>query len=90
MRSEAVPGDELAQAKGRLIGQIVLSGQTNLERARRLATGEVAGLGLGFTDEFLRRIEAVGAADVQRAAAKYLTNPVTVILRPGKVSRTQL
>jgi len=90
VRTEAVPGDELAQAKGRLIGQLVLSGQANLERARRLATGEIAGLGLGFTDEFLRRIEAVGAADVQRAAAKYLTNPVTVILRPGKVSRTQL
>jgi predicted Zn-dependent peptidase len=90
VRTEPVPGKELAQAKDRLVGQVILSGQANLERARRLATGEIARLGLGFTDEFLRKIEAEDAVDVQRAAAKYLTNPVTVILRPGRVSRTQL
>jgi zinc protease len=90
VRTEPVAGKELAEAKQRLVGQIILSGQSNLERARRLATGEIAHLGLGFTDEFLRKIEAVNAADVQRAAAKYLTDPVTVILRPGRVSRTQL
>ena len=90
VRTEPVPGEELAEAKARLLGQVVLSGQTNLERARRLATGEVARLGFDFTDEFLRKVDAVDAGDVQRAAAKYLTNPVTVVLRPGRVSRTQL
>jgi predicted Zn-dependent peptidase len=90
VRAKPVPDAELARAKERLVGQIVLSGQRNLERARRLATGEIARLGLGFSDESLRRIEAVDASDVQRAAAKYLTNPATVILRPGRVSRTQL
>lgn len=90
VRAEPVPDAELAQAKDRLLGRIVMSGQANIERARRLATGEVARLGTGLTDEFLREIEAVDAAHVQRAAANYLTNPVTVILMPGRVSRTQL
>ena len=48
------------------------------------------GLGLDHTERLLRDIAAVEADDLARVAAKYLVNPVTVILRPGKAARTQL
>jgi predicted Zn-dependent peptidase len=90
IREEGVPDDEVAAAKERLLGQIALSGQPNLERARLLATGEIARLGSGHTDDLVARIGAVTAADVHRVAGAYLTAPSTVILRPGRAQRTQL
>jgi len=90
LRSERVPDAELAEAKERLLGQMALAGQRNIERAGRLGIGEIARLGHDSSDRLARSIEAVSAEDVRRAAVKYLSNPVTVTLRPGRVSRTQL
>jgi zinc protease len=90
VRAEGVPDDEVAKAKDRLLGQIAMAGQPNLERARLLATGEIARLGADHADDFVARIGAVTAADVRRVAGAYLTAPATVILRPGRAQRTQL
>jgi len=90
LRNRPVSREDLARAKGRLVGIRTLRGEPNLEQARRLATDVLTASGIGFTEKLLREVEAVDAADVQRAAEKYLADPVTVILRPGRTSRTQL
>ena len=56
--------------------------RTNERLAWYLAFYEVEGVGREYPDRYRARVEAVTAADVQRAARTYLANPTTVILGP--------
>jgi predicted Zn-dependent peptidase len=82
IRDIPVPEDELARAKGYLLGRYAMDRRTNERIAWHLAFNEVEGVGRGYPDRFRRAVEAVTAADVQRVARAYLTSLTTVVLGP--------
>jgi predicted Zn-dependent peptidase len=77
-----VPADELARAKGYLLGRYAMDRRTNERLAWYLAFYEVQGVGRAYPERFRRQVEAVTAADVQRVARRYLATPTTVVLGP--------
>jgi predicted Zn-dependent peptidase len=82
IRDVPVGADELARAKGYLLGRYAMDRRTNERQAWHLAFYEVEGVGRAYPDRFRERVEAVTAADVQRVARTYLTALTTVVLRP--------
>jgi zinc protease len=84
-RARATPAtaDELARAKAYVRGQLSMDRRTNARQAWYLAYFEVIGAGWDFPERFGRSIEAVTAADVARAAERYLTQPTVVVLQPA-------
>jgi predicted Zn-dependent peptidase len=82
IRNEPVPPEELARAKGYLLGRYAMDRRTNERLAWYLAFYEVEGVGRAYPERYRRQVEAVTAADVQRAARTYLATPTTVVLGP--------
>jgi zinc protease len=68
VRDVPVPVDELARAKGYLLGRYAMDRRTNERLAWHLAFNEVQGVGRAYPERLRRRVEAVTAADVQRVA----------------------
>jgi zinc protease len=80
---EQPPGrEELDRARGYLLGSYAMDRRTNARQAWYLAFYDVEGVGLAYPGQYRRAIEAVSAADVQRVARRYLTDPAIVVLRP--------
>jgi predicted Zn-dependent peptidase len=86
LSTEPVSDRELSRAKNTLVGRHVLRGQTNLVRAARLASYELAGLGFNFADSFLTAVNRVDKDDIQRVASEWLKKPATVVVQPGKTA----
>jgi predicted Zn-dependent peptidase len=82
IRREPVGADELERAKGYLLGQYVMDRRTNERQAWYLGFYALQRVGEDFPGRYRRGVEAVTAADVQRVAARYLTTPTTLVLRP--------
>jgi zinc protease len=83
VRDERVSVDELARAKAYMLGKYDMDRRTNERQAWYLAFYEIEGVGLDYPERYRRALEAVTAADVQRAAGTYLTPPATLVLRPS-------
>ncbi len=83
LREEPLTPTELEEAKSYLEGRSVLSLETNLGQARRYSTQEVLGVREPLR-EYLARIRAVTAEDVQRVAQRVLDleNYTQVIVAP--------
>jgi predicted Zn-dependent peptidase len=73
---------EVERAKSYLLGQLALDRRTNARLAWYAAFFESAGVGHDFAGRYVRQVEAVTAADVQRAARSYLVAPAVVSLGP--------
>jgi zinc protease len=86
LANEPAAGEELSDAKNRVIGRYVIAGQTNLVRAARLAVSELEGLGYEAADSFLSEVNRVDKNDIMRVASQWLRKPATVIVYPGKAS----
>jgi len=82
VRDERVGEDELGRAKAYMLGKYDMDRRTNERQAWYLAFYELEGVGLDYPERYRRALEAVTAADVQRAARTYLTPPATLVLRP--------
>jgi predicted Zn-dependent peptidase len=82
VQREAVPADELARAKGYLLGKYAMDRRTNERQAWYLNFYEVEGVGQDYPARYRRAVEAVTAADVQRVAKTYLDIVTTVVLGP--------
>jgi zinc protease len=82
IRDEPVGADELARAKGYLLGRYSMDRRTNERLAWYLAFYEVEAVGRAYPDRFRRQVESVTPADIQRAARTYLTPLTTIILGP--------
>jgi zinc protease len=89
LSDEPPTAEELTRAKNRLKGRIALKGETNLEQARRLAVGELWGLGADHVDTYLNEIDHVDADDVLRVARERLVDPVKVVQRPPTAKKTK-
>lgn len=82
IRTEPVDADELARAKGYLLGNYMMDRRTNGRQAWYLAFYEVEGVGQKFPDSYQKAIEAVTPADLLRIAQTYLATPTTIVLKP--------
>ena len=82
IRSEPVGADELARAKGYLLGNYTMDRRTNGRLAWYLVFYEIEGVGQRFPEQYRKAVEAVTAADLLRVARTYLADPTTVVLRP--------
>ncbi|HSB40356.1 MAG TPA: pitrilysin family protein [Methylomirabilota bacterium] len=81
---EPVTSGELERAKSYLIGSFPLRLDTSGKLARFVAAVEENGLGLDYPDRYKARIARVSAADLQRAAAKYLDPATFASVMVGK------
>ena len=82
IRDVPVSAEELARAKGYLLGRYAMDRRTNERLAWYLAFYEVEGVGRDYPERYRRQVEAVTAADVQRAARTYLGSLSSVVLGP--------
>lgn len=87
VRTEPVSDDELARAKGWLLGNYAMDRRTNARQAWYLGFYEIEGVGLDYPERYRRAVEAVTAADVQRVARAYLAEPTVVVLHPPAAAR---
>jgi predicted Zn-dependent peptidase len=74
---------EVEQKISQIAGRQILADETNSARASRLASQRA--LGTESTDEYVRRIRQVTAADVQRVAQTYIhpERSVMIVVTPG-------
>ena len=82
IRDVPVSAEELARAKGYLLGRYQMDRRTNERLAWYLAFYEIEGVGRSYPDRFHRQVEAVTVADVQRVARTYLATLTTIVLGP--------
>jgi zinc protease len=82
IRDVPVSTEELARAKGYLLGRYAMDRRTNERLAWYLAFYEVEGVGRAYPERYRRQVEAVTVADVQRAARTYLGTLSSVVLGP--------
>ena len=83
MKKEFVSEKELQEAKDKILGNFILSQETNMEKASTLAWFEVNGRGFEYINEFPQLIRSVSAADIIKVANKYFDAPfVTTIVAP--------
>jgi zinc protease len=82
IRSEPVSAEELARAKGYLLGRYAMDRRTNERLAWYLAFYDIEGLAHDFPERYRRAVDAVSVADILRAARQYLGTLTTLIIRP--------
>lgn len=82
IKRDPLPEAELARAKGYLLGRYAMDRRTSERLSWYLAFYDVEGVGADYPERYRAAVQAVTAADVQRAARTYLATPVTVVLGP--------
>jgi zinc protease len=82
IQREPVGDEELRVAKAYLLGSLAMDRRTNARQAWYLASPEVAGVGHEYLDRYTDQVRAATAADVQRAARRYLATLRTVVAEP--------
>ncbi|MBW3628862.1 MAG: insulinase family protein [Gemmatimonadetes bacterium] len=83
MRDEPVPTEELQKAKNNLALGLPADFETSADVARQLAQIEIYGLPADFYNQYVPRVLAVTAADVQRVAREYLQPERSVVVVVG-------
>jgi zinc protease len=84
MATEPVSDEELVKARNVIVGRHVIGGQTNIVRAARIGSYELAGLGYDFADSLLKAVNRVDKDDILRVASEWLRKSATVVVKPGK------
>ena len=82
IREEPVSADELKIARAYVLGSLAMDRRTNARQAWYLASFEAMGVGPEFLDRYVAQVRQITAADVQRAAQKYLATLHTVVVKP--------
>lgn len=85
LKKEFVSEKELQEAKDKILGNFILSQETNMEKASSLGWYELSGRGYGYIKEFPKFVKEVSASDIIRVANKYFEAPyVFTIVAPKK------
>lgn len=74
LKTEYVGDKELADAKGKLLGNYIIGLETNLDKASNIGWYEASGRGYEFRDKYINLINSVSDADIIRVANKYFTD----------------
>ena len=80
MKQEFVTQEELQSAKDKLVGNFVLSQETNTQKADTLGDFEVTNRGYDFVNKYPKLIQDVGANDIIKVANKYFSQPYVYTL----------
>ena len=75
-----VSSKELAEAKDQILGNYLISKETNSEKANSLASFELYERGYDFDNKYADYINAVTEQDVIEAANKYFSAPVVTVI----------
>lgn len=82
LKTEFVSDKELREAKDKIIGNFILSQETNLEKASTIGWFETSGRGFDFKDKYEKLINSINASDIIEVANKYFgDNYVTSIIK---------
>ena len=85
LKKEFVTDKELSEAKDKLLGNYVLSLETNMDKASIVNSIEISGKDYTFLDEYPNLINGITAQDVIKTANKYFSKPyVFTIVGPFK------
>lgn len=80
-KTEFVSDKELQEAKDKIIGNYIISQETNLDKATTVGWFEVSGRGFAYKDKYEAQINSVTASDIMDVANKYFNeNYVTSIV----------
>jgi len=82
VQREPVSEEDLRRAKRFLLGRYAMDRRTNERQAWYLSFYEIERVGSSYPARYKLAVEAVTAADVQRAAKTYLATLATVVLGP--------
>ena len=83
LKKEFVSEKELQEAKDKILGNFIISQETNMEKASTLGWFEVSGRGFEYLNEYPKLIQNISAMDIIRVANKYFTdNMVSTIVSP--------
>lgn len=89
LKREFVSDKELQEAKDKILGNFILSQETNMEKAYTLGWFELSGRGFEYINEFPQLIKSVTTTDIIRVANKYFEQPyVTTIVAPQNCLNT--
>ena len=81
MKTEFVSDKELQEAKDKIIGNYVISQETNLDKASSIGWFEASGRGFDFKDKYENIINSITASDIIEIANKYFNqNYVTSVV----------
>lgn len=81
LKTEFVSDKELQEAKDKIIGNFIISQETNLDKASTIGWFEASGRGFNFKDRYEQLINNVTASDIIEVANKYFNeNYVTSIV----------
>jgi len=84
IRREPVSDEDLRVAKAYLLGSLAMDRRTNARQAWYLAALETQGVGHEYLERYTAQVRAMTAADLQRAAQRYLAVLHTVVVEPPK------
>ncbi len=83
LRDAPIPAESLKQTVSVFITEHYMGLQTNASQASALAQAELTGGDWHLADQMLGQIRAVGPADVQRVAQRYLKDYRFAVVGPG-------
>lgn len=84
LKSEFVTDKELQEAKEKIIGNYIISQETNLEKATTVGWFEASGRGFDFQTKYESLINSVTASDIVEVANKYFNENYVISVVKGK------
>lgn len=78
MKMEFVSDKELKEAKDKIIGNYIISLETNLQKASTIGWFEASQRGYEFNDNYAKLINSVTASDIVSVANKYFNSNYVV------------
>jgi zinc protease len=82
IQREPISAEELRVAKAYVLGSLAMDRRTNARQAWYLGFIDEAGVGGDYLDRYATQVRVVTAADVQKAAQRYLATVRTVVVHP--------
>jgi predicted Zn-dependent peptidase len=92
IRTEPISEQEMAEAKGLIIGSYALAIEDPADFANQLATRHLTGVPIEELNTYLQEIEDIDAEEAQTAAAEYINSeqPLIVVVGDAEELKPQL